>query len=161
MNNACTYLQTKGCINMAVSTVHNFYFCIDKLLIDFFFTIWRDNLSINICLVHTRFVCKWTQKREKIFFNFMDVLFMSTERMGLNSSKWYQSKIDDFLTASFISPVVVSIRYNVIVSRNKRFEDCLIATTSTIWWSTCTHQLTAWLNSIDIDYLLCPLQSPW
>lgn len=53
---------------------------------------------------------------------------MSTERKGLNSSKWYRSKIDDFLTASFISPVVVSIRYNVIVSRNKRFEDCLIAT---------------------------------
>lgn len=54
---------------------------------------------------------------------------MSTERKGLNySSKWYQSEIDDFLTASFISLVVVSIRYNVIVSRNKRFEDCLIAT---------------------------------
>lgn len=54
---------------------------------------------------------------------------MSTERKGLNySSKWYQSEIDDFLTASFISSVVVSIRYNVIVSRNKRFEDCLIAT---------------------------------
>lgn len=54
---------------------------------------------------------------------------MSTERKGLNySSKWYQSEIDDFLTASFISSVVVSIRYNVIVSKNKRFEDCLIAT---------------------------------